>query len=108
MRMRFLVCRVGDVAPGEMRGFAVPGLDAPVLIANLDGELRAAASTCPHEVVSLLGGDLDGDRVVCPGHGYAFDLRSGRCTHDSRLRLPLHRVEIVGDEVFVEIGPPDH
>jgi nitrite reductase/ring-hydroxylating ferredoxin subunit len=104
MALRFRVCRVGDVPPGEMRGFAVLGLHAPVLIANLDGRLVATASICPHEDVSLLDGDLEEGRVVCPGHAYAFDLTTGRCAHDPTLRLPRHRIEVVGDEVFVELG----
>jgi nitrite reductase/ring-hydroxylating ferredoxin subunit len=107
--LRFRVCRMNDVPVGEMRGFAVAGLPDPILVANVDGRLHATASICPHEDVSLLDGTLVAARVVCPGHGYAFDVATGRCTHDAGLRLPRHRVELVGDEVFVElVGVPDH
>jgi nitrite reductase (NADH) small subunit len=102
--IRLRLCRVAEVPPGEMRGFAVAGVAAPILVANLGGVLHATASTCPHEVVSLLDGHLERGRVVCPGHGYAFDLASGRCSHDPSLRLPRHQIEIVGDEVYVILG----
>jgi nitrite reductase/ring-hydroxylating ferredoxin subunit len=101
------VCGVDDVPPGTTRGFRVAGLARPILVANVGGRLRAVASTCPHEDVSLLDGDLDGSRIVCPGHGYAFDLDTGRCTHDASLLLPRHRVEIVAGDVYVFLVPRD-
>ena len=104
MAIRVRVCRVDDVPPGEMRGFDVPGLVSPILVARVDGRLVATASVCPHEDVSLLHGHFAGSRVVCPGHGYAFDVVTGRCQHDPGLELPRHRVEIVDDEVYVVIG----
>jgi len=34
---------------------------------------------CPHRGVQLSGGSLDGDTIVCPFHGFAFNT-SGHCT----------------------------
>jgi nitrite reductase/ring-hydroxylating ferredoxin subunit len=101
--IRVRVCRVEDVPPGHSRGFAVPGLTVPVMITNVDGTLYASSSECPHEVVSLLGGSLAGRILTCPGHGYQFDLATGRCAHDPDLHLPCYRVAVTGGEVWVEI-----
>jgi nitrite reductase/ring-hydroxylating ferredoxin subunit len=103
MALRVQVCRVGDVAPGESRGFIVPGVDMPIMITNLDGTLIATSSICPHEDVSLLGCKRRGAIIVCRGHGYRFDLRTGACSHDPRLFLPRYRVSIEGDLVYVEL-----
>lgn len=105
--LRVRVCRVDELADGEMRGFAIEGLERPLLLARIDGELHATASTCPHEDVSLLDGTLRGRAVVCPGHAYAFDLATGRCAHDPALRLPRHRLVVIGDEVFVDLVTHD-
>lgn len=103
MGLRVRVCRAAEVAPGETKGFAVPGLDIPVLVANVDGEILAASSMCPHEDVSLLGGKRKGLRVICPGHGYRFDLRTGACSHDPKLRLPCYRVTVVDGDVYADL-----
>lgn len=101
--MRFRVCRFDAVAPGEIRAFAVDGLSVPVLVANLGGRLLAASGMCPHEDVELIDGSFDGESIVCPGHGYQFDLASGACSHDDSLCLPRYAVSVEGGEVFVTL-----
>jgi nitrite reductase/ring-hydroxylating ferredoxin subunit len=101
--LRVRVCRVDDVLPGEHRGFPVAGVIWPVLVANLGGEIVATAGVCPHEDVLLTDGFLEGERIVCPGHAYRFDLRSGRCGHDPTLVLRRYPVTIVGDDVWVDL-----
>lgn len=103
MALRVQVCRVGDVAPGESRGFTVPGVALPIMVTNLDGTYIATASMCPHEDVSLIGCKRRGPVVICRGHGYRFDLRTGACSHDPRLVLKRYRVTIEGDAVYAEL-----
>jgi nitrite reductase/ring-hydroxylating ferredoxin subunit len=68
----------------------------PVRVAR-DGDAWVAFDAlCPHALGPLVEGELAEGRVVCPWHGYAFDVRSGRgCGDASRLRLaPAPRVEV--------------
>jgi nitrite reductase/ring-hydroxylating ferredoxin subunit len=93
---------VDEVPVGEVRGFDVPPLAVPVMVAHVaDGRYLAATSMCPH--VSLLNGDLEGTVIRCPGHAYDFDLTSGRCAHDAGLRLRRFPVRVRGDGLYVEI-----
>jgi nitrite reductase/ring-hydroxylating ferredoxin subunit len=61
---------------------------ARLRVVELGGELRAHTTVCPH-----LGGPLeetvpDADGcVVCPWHGYCFDLRTGKSADGRRLSL---------------------
>jgi nitrite reductase/ring-hydroxylating ferredoxin subunit len=103
MGLRVRVCRVDEVAPGQTRGFSVSGVSVPVLVANVDGEFLATSSMCVHEDVSLLGGKRKGLQVICPGHGYRFDLRTGACSHDPKLRLPCYRVTVIDGEVYADL-----
>jgi nitrite reductase/ring-hydroxylating ferredoxin subunit len=105
MPLRVRVCRTDEVAPGESRAFRVAGLTHPVLVTHLDGNFLATSSICPHEDVSLATGERHGQRIVCPGHGYEFDLRTGRCAHDPQLRLVCYPVHVSGDELFIELVP---
>jgi nitrite reductase/ring-hydroxylating ferredoxin subunit len=101
--MRVRVCRLDDVAPGELRAFRVAGVIWPVIVTSVDGELVAVPGVCPHEDVALADGDLEGATITCPGHGYAFDVRTGRCRHDPGLELRRYPITIVGDEVWVDL-----
>jgi nitrite reductase/ring-hydroxylating ferredoxin subunit len=103
MALRLRVCRVDEVPPGARRAITVAGLAWPVLVANLDGEVVVTAGVCPHEDVDLTGGELEDGAITCPGHGYQFDLRTGRCAHDARLVLPRYRVTIAGDDVWIDV-----
>ena len=40
---------------------------------------------------------------VCPWHGYEYDLRTGECAADRRLRLKKYNVVRKGDDIFVSI-----
>lgn len=103
MALRVFVCLADAVPPGESRAFSVAGVEVPVLVTNVDGTLHATTSMCPHEDVSLEGGDLEGTRIACPGHGYLFDLRTGRCAHDPGLRLRRYRVTVDDGRLYVDL-----
>lgn len=103
MALRVRVCGAAEIGPGEMGAFAVAGVTVPILVVNLAGEFLAATSMCPHEDVSLLGGKRKDARIICPGHGYQFDLRTGACSHDPRLRLQRYRVSVIDGDIYVDL-----
>lgn len=103
MALRVRVCRVDEVVRGEIRAFRVAGVTWPVIVTYLDVGIVATAGVCPHEDVALAGGYLDGQVIVCPGHGYGFDLTTGKCRHDASLVLRRYAVTVVGDEVWVDL-----
>lgn len=106
--LRVRVCAADAVGPGESRAFAVPGVDVPILVTNVDGVHYATSSMCPHEDVSLEDGERCGLWLVCSGHGYEFNLATGRCAHDDSLRLPRYSVSIKDGHLYVDlIGPGD-
>jgi nitrite reductase/ring-hydroxylating ferredoxin subunit len=103
MAMRVRVCALADVVEGELRAFAVAGVTWPVIVTRVGGELHACPGVCPHEDVALADGDLAGTTLTCPGHGYMFDLATGRCRHDPGLELRRYPITIVGDDVWVDL-----
>ena len=103
MALRVKVCAIGDVAAGELRAFRVEGVTWPVMVTIVDGEIIACPGVCPHEDVGLWNGDLDGSTVICPGHGYHFDLRTGKCEHDATLELRRYPITQLGDEIWVDL-----
>ncbi len=103
MALRVRVCTIADVVPGELRAFRVAGVTWPVIVTIVDGELVACPGVCPHEDVALADGDLEGAQIRCPGHGYLFDLHTGRCAHDPGLELRRYPITRVGDEIWVDL-----
>jgi nitrite reductase/ring-hydroxylating ferredoxin subunit len=103
MALRVRVCRLAEVVPGELRAFRVTGVTWPVLVTYVDDQLVAVPGVCPHEDVGLADGELDDGTLTCPGHGYRFDLRTGRCEHDPALGLRRYPIRVVGDDIFVDL-----
>ena len=72
------VCPVEELPPGEMKLVRTDTVDVGVY--NIEGELLALEDRCSHDDGPLCEGDWEHDecKVICPRHGSAFDLRSGR------------------------------
>ena len=62
-------------------------------LVELDGEIRAHPTICPHRGGPLGEVAIEDGCLTCPWHGYRYDLRSGRCVNGHRFRLgPSPRV----------------
>jgi nitrite reductase/ring-hydroxylating ferredoxin subunit len=72
---------VGRVALSALEGGAMVRLEDPpfdVLVALVGDEPVAIEDACNHAGASLSEGSRKGACVVCPMHGYTFDLGTGR------------------------------
>jgi nitrite reductase/ring-hydroxylating ferredoxin subunit len=69
-------------------------------IVEVDGELLAHSTTCPHRLGPLdeagQGGGADHE-IECPWHGYRFDLRTGHSCDGRGLSLPRAPRVVVDD-----------
>jgi nitrite reductase/ring-hydroxylating ferredoxin subunit len=104
-------------AEGERRLIDLGG--RAVGIFRLDGAYVALADRCPHrgaplctsgEVVSAVEGVGDGARVArehailrCPWHKWDFEISSGRCTVDPRLRVRRYAVRLEAGELVISL-----
>ena len=104
MALRVYVCRVDEVVPGALRGFAVEHATWPVIVTTIDGEYVAFPGVCPHDDVSLVDyGVREDDVLRCRVHGYRFDLRTGACEHAPGLHLRRYRVTLDRDQLWVDL-----
>ena len=80
---------------------AYPPFD--VLVAWADGEIFAMEDACNHAGASLAEGWLEGKCIVCPMHGYVFDLKDGKLLRPKGLCSDqrTYKITIEGDEVVV-------
>jgi nitrite reductase (NADH) small subunit len=90
---------VGDVV--KRKKFAVgEGLDAKVVIVR-DNCVYALDNICIHKQRELVKGVILGDRIICPGHQWAFHLETGFEAKMERYQ-PTYPVRVT-DEGRVEV-----
>lgn len=94
------VATTDEIDPGTGKLVQVNGLEIAVF--NVGGQFYASGAVCPHEGGPLEDGTLDGDIVICPWHGFDFDLKTGECLVDSDLRVPTYPVKVEGNTILVE------
>jgi nitrite reductase (NADH) small subunit len=78
---------------GEARVYRVDGKDVAVFRCRT-GEVFATSAECPHRGGPLADGLVGGHSVICPMHGFVFDLRTGEAPGRECERLARHRVSI--------------
>ncbi len=95
------VARASDIAPGTMLRVAAAGCE--VLVCNVAGAFYAVEDVCTHDGEPLDGGELDGNRVMCPRHGALFDVTTGKAlTLPAIAPLPTFDVRVDGDDIYVD------
>ena len=61
--------------------------EVPFRLVDLDGELVAHSTICPHWLGPLDVAPVILSEVRCPWHGYLFDVASGACVAHAALKL---------------------
>ena len=66
--------------------------------------LQACAAKCPHAGGEMALGKLDSkENIVCPVHGYIFNLRNGRDTAGEGYFLKIYPVKQAENGLFIGI-----
>lgn len=95
----------------------VEGMEIAVF--RIEGEYHAVANFCVHQGGPLCEGTLRGrttvadngweweyddteKNVVCPWHGWLFDVTTGRSPDDDRYAVPTYDVEVDDGTIYVE------
>ena len=100
---RVKVLDAAALAPGQPALVSVDGRD--VALFRRGDEVLAIGNECPHQGGSLCDGWVEGDIVVCPLHGWEFDLRSGGCMTVPGESVPRYDVTVEDGAVFLEEAP---
>ena len=99
------LCKASDVPLGGVKQVYLPTQGIEVAVYNLAGEYFATDDVCTHGMVSLSEGEVDGAEIVCPLHGGAFDIRTGKATQaPCRIALKTYKVVLLGDDLHADLG----
>ena len=85
------------------------GIQALCLVHTEEHGYTAIDNRCPHQGGPLGEGQLDGDWVICPWHGYEYDPKTGEAPDGYGDCAQPYPVEVREDGIYVEIGEiPQH
>ena len=69
------LAKVADIPEG--RGYRVKVDDKHIALFNVEGDIYAINAVCPHAGAFLDSGFLEDFNIICPLHGWDFDIRTG-------------------------------
>jgi len=71
------LCRIDELKDRQGRRFIVD--ETEVAVFKIDGVVYALSNNCPHQHTTLIyDGFIEDDCVVCPVHGWKFNLETGK------------------------------
>ena len=91
-----------DLPAGAIREYQLGG--KAIAVANVDGKFFAINSMCLHHAGPLGEGEMEGQLVTCPWHGWQYDVTSGKLMSNPAVGVDCYPVEIRGNEIFVDAG----
>lgn len=82
--------------------------DTPLLVYNEsivlikhEGKVFAYENRCPHENGPVGEGEVENGCIICPWHGWSFNLKSGQCENVPGEEIKKIPIEI--NEDFIEL-----
>ncbi len=99
------VTGIDQIPPREGRAVRIGGKELAVF--NLDGRFVTIENSCPHQGGPLCDGIVAGASVVCPLHGWHFDLNSGLAVRSSAPAcVATFPTRVVDSIIQVDVGAP--
>ena len=95
------LCGVDELKDRQGRRFIVD--ETEVAVFKIDGIVYALSNNCPHQHTTLIyDGFIEDGCVVCPAHGWKFNLKTGR-QPTGQNGLDSFPVLVYEDEVYIKV-----
>lgn len=92
---------LNDLPPGAVT--EVQSGDLTYAICNVDGKIYCLDGTCPHAGGPLGQGNLNGNYLVCPWHGWEYDCRTGLNDSDEDVKVDTFPVQIQNGDILIDV-----
>jgi NAD(P)H-dependent nitrite reductase small subunit len=95
------LCKYDELKEKSGKRFFVD--DVEIALFKVNNEIFALSNICPHQKTHLMHeGFIEDDKVICPIHGWQFELSTGNLA-PGRKGLDSYEVKIIGDEIYVKV-----
>ena len=99
----FVVAWSSNVAPGDVKRLHYFGREL-VCFRTEGGVVSVLEAYCQHLGGHLgVGGRVEGDDIVCPWHGWQFNVKTGGLVMNPRECIPTYEVKLEGSDILVAI-----
>jgi len=93
------VARTSAVQPGMGTVVRVKGQE--IAIFNVKGQFYALDNRCPHQDYPLGMSPVFDNLVLCIGHAWRFNIKTGQCYSASGMDVRTYEVMVEGEEVKI-------
>src|SRR5262245_17792027 len=93
------VAATTDLPPGQGRVVVAGGRQ--IALFNVGGTFYAIDNTCLHLGGPLGEGFLEGETVICPWHGWTYNVTTGVCPINPNISVKTYPVKVEGLEVHL-------
>jgi len=95
------ICKLSDLKEETGKQFFVD--DIEIAVFKVKGKVYALSNICPHQKVHLIyEGIVDNNKVICPIHGWEFELSTGNLGKE-RKGLNSYQVIVENEDVYVKV-----
>ncbi len=95
------ICKIDQLKEFEGKRFIVDEIE--IALIKKGSEVYAISNICPHQHSALIyDGFIEEGYVVCPAHGWMFDLKTGKLPSGSK-GLDTYEVKISDNDVYVKV-----
>jgi nitrite reductase (NADH) small subunit len=87
--------------PGQAK--EIPCGERVLCVANVNGVISAVDNVCLHRGGPLGQGVIEGNKVVCPWHGWQWDPKTGEAAHNPNARIAVYPIKLENGDVMVQL-----
>ena len=96
------VASVADVTPDTPAPVTLG--DKQLAVYKLGDTYYCLDDVCPHAYALLSSGFIENERVECPLHQAAFEIRTGKCVAPpAEEDLKRYPVKVEGNDIFIDV-----
>jgi nitrite reductase (NADH) small subunit len=89
--------------PAANEAKEIPCGEKMICVANVNGQFLAVDNVCVHLGGPLGEGVVDKGKIVCPWHGWAYDLKTGELA-PGKPGVQAYSLKIENGDVLIDIG----
>lgn len=97
----YKVCNVNELKENSGKKFFIN--DTEIALFKVNGITYALSNICPHQHSSTIyEGFIEEECVVCPNHGWKFNLKDGKKSNNLK-GLDSYEIKIINDYIYVKV-----
>lgn len=86
----------------EGKGTTVFVNDRDIALYKYEGDFYALDNNCVHRQGKLGDGHMDGPNVICPLHGWDYDVKTGVSRYNANEKVAVYPIQVDGNSVMID------